>query len=72
MSIRNEVKSFIAKEGLTIVSVAESIDKKYNTGMTSRNLGQKLARESIRYKELLQVADVLGYEIKWVKKETDD
>ena len=35
--------------------------------MAVSNLSAKLQRESIRYKEVLELADVLGYDIVWQK-----
>lgn len=32
------------------------------------NLSAKLQRESIRYKEVVELADVLGYDIVWQKR----
>ena len=32
------------------------------------NLSNKLQRESLRYREAVQLADVLGYELIWQKK----
>ena len=32
------------------------------------NLSAKLQRESIRYKEVIELADVLGYDIVWQKR----
>ena len=34
-----------------------------------QNLSQKLKRNTIKYQEMLDIADFLGYEIRWVKKE---
>ena len=32
------------------------------------NLSAKLQRESIRYKEVVELADVLGYDLIWQKR----
>ena len=32
------------------------------------NLSNKLQRESLRYKEAVQLADALGYDIQWVRR----
>ena len=33
-----------------------------------QNLSNKLSRGTIKYSEIKQIADILGYEIKWIKK----
>ena len=35
------------------------------------NLSNKLQRESLRYKEAVQLADALGYDIQWVRRKAD-
>ena len=40
-------------------------------GLTAlSNLSNKLQRESLRYVEAVQLADVLGYEIVWQRKKS--
>ena len=35
------------------------------------NFSNKLRRESLRFREVVELADVLGYDIEWVPKETN-
>ncbi len=64
--IKNEVKSYIIKEGFTMKKIAGLLDEESKVAL--QNLSNKLTRGTIKYSEIKQIADILGYEIKWEKK----
>ncbi len=68
MNIRNEIKSCIVRAGFTMRELTERLADDYDLSGSESNLTGKLRRESIRYKEVLELADVLGYEIFWRKR----
>ena len=68
MNVRNELKAQIVRAGLTMQQVVDLLSDEYGWSDSVSNLSAKLQRESIRYKEVLELADVLGYEIVWQKK----
>ena len=68
MNIRNEIKSYIIRTGWTMLNLVEELSEKYGWSSSVSNLSAKLQRESLRYKEAIQIADVLGYDIVWVKR----
>ena len=68
MNVRNELKAQIVRAGVTMQQVVALLSDEYGWSDSVSNLSAKLQRESIRYKEVLELADVLGYEIVWQKK----
>ncbi len=68
MSIRNEIKAQIVRAGFTMQEVLELLSDEYGWSNSVSNLSAKLQRESIRYKEVVELADVLGYDIVWQKR----
>ncbi len=68
MSIKGEIKAMIVKSGWTITDVAKDLNKRHNTNKTLQNLSNKIRQETIKYSEVKEIADIIGYEIKWVKK----
>ena len=68
MSIRNEIKAQIVRAGFTMQKVLELLSDEYGWSNSVSNLSAKLQRESIRYKEVVELADVLGYDIVWQKR----
>ena len=68
MSIRNEIKSQIIRTGFTMQELVDRLADEYDWSDSVSNLSAKLQRESIRYKEVVELADVLGYDIVWQKR----
>ena len=67
-NLRNEIKSYIVRQGMTMQEVVDLLADKYGWSDSISNLSAKLQRESIRYKEVVELADVLGYDIVWQKR----
>ena len=68
MSIRNEIKSQIIRAGFTTQEVVDRLADEYDWSDSVSNLSAKLQRESIRYKEVVELADVLDCDIVWMKR----
>jgi len=68
MNIRNEIKAQIVRAGMTMQEVVDQLSIDYGWSESVSNLSGKLQRESIRYKEVLELAAVLGYDIVWQKR----
>ena len=68
MSVRNEIKAQIVRAGYTMQEVVDRLHEEYDWSDSVSNLSAKLQRESIRYKEVVELADVLGYELVWQKR----
>ena len=69
MNIRNEIKAQIVRAGMTMQQVVDLLSDEYGWSDSASNFSNKLARGSLRYEEAVQLAQVLGYEIVWKKKE---
>lgn len=63
--IKNEIKAIIVRGGYTMQEVLEKLRDDYGWSDSLSNLSAKLQRESIRYREVIELADVLGYDIVW-------
>ena len=68
MNIRNEIKAQIIRACFTMQELVDRLSDEYNWSDSVSNLSAKLQRESIRYKEVVELADVLGYDIVWQKR----
>ncbi|MCC8138661.1 MAG: DUF6471 domain-containing protein [Clostridiales bacterium] len=67
-NIRNEIKAQIVREGMTMQEVVDLLADEYGWSDSVSNLSAKLQRESLRYREAVQLADVMGYDIVWKKR----
>ena len=68
MNIRNEIKAQIVRAGFTMQEVVDRLADEYDWSDSVSNLSAKLQRESIRYKEAVELAGTLGYELIWQKR----
>lgn len=68
MEIRNEIKAYIVREGMTMNEVVDRLAEEYGWSSSVPNLSGKLRRGSLRYSEAVELADVLGYDLVWKKR----
>ena len=68
VSIANQIKSVIVAEGYTMKQVLDMLVYEYGWSESLSNFSRKLHTGTLKYTEALEIADVLGYEIKWQKK----
>jgi len=68
MDTRNQIKSYIVREGMTMADLVEKLADQYGWSASVPNLSDKLRRESLRYKEAVELADTLGYDLVWQKR----
>lgn len=68
MNIRNEIKAHIVKEGTTMGEVVRTLAVVHGWSASVPNLSDKLKRSTLRYSEVIELEDVLGYDIVWKKR----
>ena len=68
MNVRNEIKAQIVRAGFTMQEAVDLLSDEYGWSDSVSNLSAKLQGESIRYKEVVDLADVLGYDLVWQKR----
>ena len=68
MNIRNEIKSILIREGMTMAEIVEKMSDQYGWSASVPNFSGKLRRSSLRYQEAVELADALGYELVWQKR----
>ena len=62
-NIISEIKVLLIKKGWTQEKLAKKMSTKLNKKYTAQNLGNKLRRETIPYREIKLIAEILGYKI---------
>ena len=67
-NIRNEIKSMLVREGRTMDEVLMKLSVDYGWSRSVPNLSGKLGRGSLRYREAIELADALGYDLVWRKR----
>ena len=64
-NMRNQIKGYIRMRGLTYESLAQKLTKKYGKSVTPQSINNKLSRGSIKYIDVIRIAEVLDYKITW-------
>ena len=68
MNIKNQIKAQIVFAGFTMAEVVDALSTEYGWSDSDSNFSNKLDKQTLRYKEVLQLAEVLGYEIIWQRR----
>lgn len=66
--IKEQIKTLLAQEGIKLKELAEMITEKTEEKCSANSLSQKLRRGTLSYNETLMIAELLGYEIAFLKK----
>ena len=65
---RNEIKAQIIRAGFTMQELLDRLHDDYGWSDSISNFSNKLTRNSLRYREAVELADVLGYDLVWQKR----
>ena len=71
MTTREDIKSLLAKESVTITRLAEEMTAETGKSYTVKGISQKLSRNTLRYDEFKLIVKILGYEIN-LRKPAED
>lgn len=66
--IINDLKKILLDVNITLTELANALSKRLNKPYSMQNLSNKLRNETITYREMLIIADILGYELKFIEK----
>jgi hypothetical protein len=68
MSVKEDLKILLLKENLTLKKLAKIASEKTNKKIMADNISHKLRRSSMRYDELKELVEAMGYKIKFEKE----
>lgn len=65
--VKNEIRGYIVSQGHTFESLAKLMSEKYKRNDSAQNISNKLQRGTIKYAEVIEIAEALGYKIEFIK-----
>lgn len=68
MKAKALIKSLLVSENTTLTEVVNRLNEKYQSSTTLSNVSNKLNRDTIQFKEVIEILDVLGYNLKPIEK----
>ncbi len=66
--IINDLKKILLDVNISLTELSQALSKRLKKPYSMQNLSNKLRNETITYREMLIIADILGYEIKFIQK----
>ena len=67
MSVRTDIKTLLAENGVSITYIAKELSKITGKTYSRSNISQKLMRNTLKYEEAKFIGHILGYELKFVR-----
>lgn len=66
-NIHHQVKAMIALQGWTLTRVVQKMNERRpeQDKTTIQNISNKLTRGTIKYSEILEIAEIIGIDILW-------
>lgn len=68
MSVREDIKVLLAKEAMTMKTLAEKMQERTGYPYSLKVISDKLARKTLKYEEFKLIADILNYDIELKKR----
>lgn len=65
---RRLVKDFLQEQNTSVYRLARMLNEAYGRSASDSNLLNKLSRSSFKVTELMDIAELFGYELKFVPK----
>lgn len=69
MSVKSQIKYALSEKGITLTQLHTMLKEKYNKTDRLQNLSSKINRNTLKYSEVEEIADVLNYKIIWIDEE---
>lgn len=65
--LKDELKGLIISQGFTMSQVNDELNHRHNTSLSFQNFSNRFRKESFSYNEVVEILDVIGCKIEWVK-----
>ena len=62
------LKEILYEKGITLTDIANSLSKRLNKSYSLANLSNKLRNDTITYREMSMIADILNCDLKFVER----
>ncbi len=69
LQLKNEIKANIIRSGYTMQELVDRMADDYGWSRSVSNFSGKLSRGTLRYCEVVELAEALGFDLVWLKKE---
>ena len=67
MTVKEDIKMLLAKEAVTMTKLAEEMTKISGKPYTMKSISDKLARQTLQYREFILILEILKYKMELKK-----
>ncbi len=67
--VKKQIKILLLQEDMLLKELVPILSEKTGKPYSPGSLSHKIARNSLSYSEMVCIAEILGYEVKFVKKQ---
>ena len=68
MTVRKDIKVLLAENNVKLKDLAVEMSEKIGKKITADNISQKLRKGTLRYDDAMIIGDILGYDLKFIKR----
>lgn len=68
-TVRQQIKIALTTRNMTLTVLYNQLKEKYNKTYSLQNLSSKINRNTLKYSEVQEIAEILQYNIEWKEKE---
>ncbi len=68
MGVKEDIKTLLVQSNSTIKELAGEMTKRTGKVYSSDNISKKLTRKTLRYEEAMLIGDILGYDLRFIKR----
>lgn len=65
--LKDELKGLIISQGFTMSQVNDELNRRHGTSLSFQNFSNRFRKESFSYNEVVEILDVIGHRIEWIK-----
>ena len=69
--VRKQIRLLLLQEDLKLKDLAVLLGEHLGKNYSYDSLSHRIGRKSLSYDEMVTIADILGYDIKFVRREND-
>lgn len=69
LKAKEQIKVLLSQEGIKQKDLAKMLSEKTGHVYSQTNISQKMSRGSFTYNEVMIIAEILGYDIQYIKQQ---
>lgn len=71
-SVKKQINNALLDRNMTLTALHKCLKEKYGKTYSLQNLSSKINRNTLKYSEVQEIADVLNCKIIWINKDTKE